>query len=187
LRDSSQPTGSKILETNGKRYKKQIDWRRNKVRELLVRGYTQYEIGQTLHISQPTISRDIRLIYDDSINKSHRLHPDSLYRELKITLDGLSELLRKLWSIIDDPKTLDKEKMKAIALIADYYNMRWKFLASESFVKEYKNHADQLKIMEEDISKREKAIQAVIHERDITQKEIDSALEQSDIDSNRVF
>jgi DNA-binding NarL/FixJ family response regulator len=45
-----------------KKYQKQIDWRRNKVRELLIRGYSQYEISNTLHISQPTISIDIDFI-----------------------------------------------------------------------------------------------------------------------------
>jgi predicted transcriptional regulator len=39
-----------------------MNWRRNKVRELLIRGYSQYEISNTLHISQPTISRDIDFI-----------------------------------------------------------------------------------------------------------------------------
>jgi Trp operon repressor len=39
--------------------RKQIDWRRNKVRDLLIRGYSQYEISNNLHLSQPTISRDI--------------------------------------------------------------------------------------------------------------------------------
>ena len=47
------------------KYRNQMAWRRNKVRELLARGYEQYEISKqyeisnTLHISQPTISRDI--------------------------------------------------------------------------------------------------------------------------------
>ena len=49
-------------EITHKKYQKQIDWRRNKVRELLIRGYSQYEISNTLHISQPTISRDIDFI-----------------------------------------------------------------------------------------------------------------------------
>ena len=49
-------------EITQKKYQKQIDWRRNKVRELLIRGYSQYEISNTLHISQPTISRDIDFI-----------------------------------------------------------------------------------------------------------------------------
>jgi predicted transcriptional regulator len=32
------------------------------VRELLIRGYSQYEISNNLHSSQPTISRDIDFI-----------------------------------------------------------------------------------------------------------------------------
>ena len=41
------------------KYKKQIQWRQNKVRELLTRGYSQKEISSILHISQPTVSRGI--------------------------------------------------------------------------------------------------------------------------------
>jgi hypothetical protein len=49
-------------EITHKKYQKQIDWRRNKVREFLIRGYSQYEISNTLHMSPPTISRDIDFI-----------------------------------------------------------------------------------------------------------------------------
>ena len=45
------------------KYQKQIEWRRNKVKELVIRGHSQYEISNILHISQPTISRDINNIY----------------------------------------------------------------------------------------------------------------------------
>jgi DNA-binding NarL/FixJ family response regulator len=36
--------------------------RENKLRELLAKGYSQKEISSTLHISQPTVSRNISLI-----------------------------------------------------------------------------------------------------------------------------
>jgi DNA-binding NarL/FixJ family response regulator len=36
------------------------DWRRSKVRELLVKGYNHYEIANTLQIPRPTITKDIR-------------------------------------------------------------------------------------------------------------------------------
>ena len=49
-------------EITHKKYQKQIDLRRNKVRELLIRGYSQYEISNNLHLSQPTISKDIHFI-----------------------------------------------------------------------------------------------------------------------------
>ena len=53
-----------------KNNKKQIEWRRNKVRQLLLRGHSQSEISRTLHISQPTISRDIDYIKSKYITNS---------------------------------------------------------------------------------------------------------------------
>ena len=63
----SKSNNSPRANVTAKKYQKQIDWRRNKVRELLIRGYSQYEISNTLHISQPTISRDIDFIRNQVI------------------------------------------------------------------------------------------------------------------------
>ena len=57
-------------DTNLKNNKKQIEWRRNKVCQLLLRGNTQSEISRTLDISQPTISRDIGYIHSKYITNS---------------------------------------------------------------------------------------------------------------------
>lgn len=46
--------------TTAQKYRKQIAWRRNKVHQLLVKGHSQYEISNIMHISQPTIFRDIK-------------------------------------------------------------------------------------------------------------------------------
>ena len=59
-------------EITHKKYQKQIDWRRNKVRELLIRGYSQYEISNILHINQPTISRDIDIIRNHNSSETKR-------------------------------------------------------------------------------------------------------------------
>ena len=73
-----------------KKYQKQIDWRRNKVRELLIRGYSQYEISNTLHLSQPTISRDIHFIRSQSSSaaktKEIAYH---YYHKQQMGLDGV--------------------------------------------------------------------------------------------------
>jgi hypothetical protein len=42
--------------------KDKIQWCRNKVQELLVKGYNHYEIASTLQISRPTITRDIQYL-----------------------------------------------------------------------------------------------------------------------------
>ena len=109
------------------KYQKQIDWRRNKVRELLIRGYSQYEISSTLHVSQPTISRDINNIYQQK-EKRHKKYGNDLFLELQNSLGGLAEIIKKLWVIVDDAKTEHKEKMKAISLILQCYNRRFELL-----------------------------------------------------------
>ncbi len=43
-------------------FKKQVDWRRSKVLELLVQGQNQYDIAEVLQISQSTISRDVQYL-----------------------------------------------------------------------------------------------------------------------------
>jgi DNA-binding NarL/FixJ family response regulator len=40
--------------------KDNIEWRRSKVQELIVKGYNHYEIASTLQISRPTITKDIQ-------------------------------------------------------------------------------------------------------------------------------
>ena len=39
-----------------------VDWRRNKVQQLLVRGYSQWNVAEELKIDQSTVSRDIQYL-----------------------------------------------------------------------------------------------------------------------------
>ena len=104
---------SRRANVTAKKYRKQIDWRRNKVRELLIRGYSQYEISTTLHISQPTISRDIDFIRNPTNSALKTKDLSHLYCfELQNGLDGVQELMKNLWFIIDNPKIEVKERMK---------------------------------------------------------------------------
>ena len=77
-------------EITHKKYRKQIDWRRNKVRELLIRGYSQYEMSNTLHLSQPTVSRDIHFIRNQNSSASKRKNlAYRYYYEQQNCLDGV--------------------------------------------------------------------------------------------------
>jgi predicted transcriptional regulator len=123
-------------EITHKKYQKQIDWRRNKVRELLIRGYSQYEISNTLHISQPTISRDIDFIRSYTINDEKRKNlAHRYYYEQQNALDGVGELMKNLWLIVDNSKIEVKEKMKAMNLMLQCYNMRARLIGSALFVR----------------------------------------------------
>jgi DNA-binding NarL/FixJ family response regulator len=70
------------------KYRSQMAWRRNKVRELLARGYHQHEIATTLHISQPTASRDIYYIQKE-IRRSTENYGEHLYEVYRNNLLGL--------------------------------------------------------------------------------------------------
>jgi predicted transcriptional regulator len=51
------------LSSNGGNKKgKMVDWRRNKVQQLLVRGYSQWDVAEELQIDQSTVSRDIQYL-----------------------------------------------------------------------------------------------------------------------------
>jgi predicted transcriptional regulator len=112
------------------KYRNQMAWRRNKVKELLARGYQQYDIANTLHISQPTISRDIHYIQREK-RKNSENYGQHLFEVYRNNLQGLDEMIKKLWTIVDSPKTDSKEKIKAIMLIGQYYRERLELVGDE--------------------------------------------------------
>ena len=113
------------------KYRNQMAWRRNKVKELLARGYQQYDIANTLHISQPTISRDIHYIQTE-MRKSAENYDKHRFEVYRNNLLGLDEMIKKLWTIADSPKTDSKEKIKASVLIGQYYRERLQLIRDET-------------------------------------------------------
>jgi predicted transcriptional regulator len=112
------------------KYRNQMAWRRNKVKELLARGYRQPDIANTLRISQPTISRDIHYIQKE-MRKNAENYDKHRFEVYRNNLLGLDELIKKLWTIADSPKTGSKEKIKAITLIGQYYRDRLDLIKHE--------------------------------------------------------
>src|SRR5688572_8084172 len=126
------------------KYRNRMVWRRNKVRELLARGYHQDEIANTLHISQPTISRDIHYIQREK-RKNSENYGQHLFEVYRNNLQGLDEMIKKLWTIVDSPKTDSKEKIKAITLIGQYYRERFELVRSEPSLIQDTRHMDRVK------------------------------------------
>jgi hypothetical protein len=68
-----------------------------------------------------------------------------MYFELKNTLAGLTELVKKSWTIVDDSKAGKKERIKAMSLILQCYNKRLEFLILENQFEKYKGYFDSVK------------------------------------------
>ena len=59
---------------------------------------------------------------------------------------GLEEAIKKLWTIIDSPKTDDKDRIKAITLVTQYYKDRMEMIRSEAELPQYKRFVETAKI-----------------------------------------
>jgi predicted transcriptional regulator len=152
----SKSNNSPRVNVTAKKYRKQIDWRRNKVRELIIRGYSQYEISNNLHISQPTISRDNNIIRNHNSSAAKRKNlAHCYYYEQQNALDGVAELMKNLCLIIDNLKIEVKERMKAMNLIMQCYYMRSKLIDSEVFNKEFSDREEKVESDEETLRIRE--------------------------------
>jgi predicted transcriptional regulator len=144
LEEQNKDTDNARAGVTLRKYQNQMAWRRNKVRELLARGYHQDEIASTLHISQPTISGDIHYI-QKQIHKNSENYGEYLFQVYRNNLQGIDELIKKLWTIVDSPKTNSKEKIKAIALIDQYYSKRLELVRIEPSLIQRTRHMDHVK------------------------------------------
>jgi hypothetical protein len=83
---------------------------------------------------------------------------------------------------VDDPKAEQKERMKAISIILQCYGKRLELLNIEPQVNGLREYIDSVKKAENDINRKEKALQAYLDGRKLTQDEIDL-----ETDPNAVF
>jgi hypothetical protein len=53
-------------------------------------------------------------------------------------------MIKKLWNIVDSPKTESKEKIKAITLIGQCYKERFELIRSEPSLIQHNRHMDHV-------------------------------------------
>ena len=127
------------------KYRRDMAWRRQKVRELLSRGYAQNDISNILHISQPTISRDIHYIQRE-IGKSKEKNVERMYEAHWSRLMALDEAIKKLWTIADSANTDDKDRIKAIALVIQYHKDKFDMIRSEPDLTQQKKYINMMEL-----------------------------------------
>ena len=102
-------------------YKK--DWRRSKVRELIVKGYNHYEIANMLQIPRPTITKDIQYLrHQDKENLQNHVQ-ERLPQEYENCMTGINRVLQLTWEIAEKP-TDDKTRLQAFAQLNEGYKFK---------------------------------------------------------------
>jgi Trp operon repressor len=121
------------MSTNMSQKKDNIEWRRNKVQELLVKGYNHYEIASTLQISRPTITRDIQYLSECAKQNIKKYIDERLPEEYEKCLVGLTAITKEAWSTAQN--TEDKrEKIQALSLAKECYSMKMDLLTNATVV-----------------------------------------------------
>jgi predicted transcriptional regulator len=69
-----------------------VEWRRNKVPELSSQGFTQSDIATVLHVTQPTVNKDLaRLRQQARDNLQHHIH-ETIPAEYQKAMNSLNQV-----------------------------------------------------------------------------------------------
>jgi predicted rRNA methylase YqxC with S4 and FtsJ domains len=80
------------------------------------------------------------------VRKSTANHGEHQFEIYRNTLLGLDDSIKKLWEIIDSPKTEAKEKIKAITLLKACFKERLDLIKSEPGLIQQKKLMDEVKL-----------------------------------------
>jgi Trp operon repressor len=121
------------MSTNMSQKKDNIEWRRNKVQELLVKGYNHYEIATILQISRPTITRDIQYLNECAKQNIKKYIDERLPEEYEKCLVGLNAITKEAWNTSQQAQD-KREKIQALSLAKECYSMKLDLLTNATVI-----------------------------------------------------
>jgi uncharacterized protein YerC len=99
-----------------------IEERRRKVASLLAQSMTESEIAHELQVDQSTISRDIKVLKQQSQQFVYDLAKSDLAFYYKQCIDGIEEVKRRAWEMLrqDNNNSLNgKDKLSALKVLKE--------------------------------------------------------------------
>ncbi len=107
-------------------------WRRDKVREYSIRGYTQRGIATELQVSLGLIEKDLAYLRLKAKANITKYIDEYLPAEYENCLNGLNNILMEAWSMSLEGEK--RERMQALSLAKDCYAMKLDLLSSAMVV-----------------------------------------------------
>ena len=141
--------------------KDSLEWRRSKVQELLVKGYNNNEIADTLQISQHTIIKDIQYLRQQAQENLEDQIQERLPEEYQNCLTGINRVLKLALDIAEKPTTTDdKIRLQALALANECYKSKLDLTTNgivvTDAIKMFKNNPDHLNNFEREFTQNNK-------------------------------
>ena len=116
----------------------QLEWRRSKVQELAVKGFSQSDISRILSIPKTTINRDVSYLKIEAEETIKNHIQKTLPYEYQNCLKGLQEIIKESWIISAkaEKEGDNKEKLQSLALIKDTYSTKMELLTNASLLQD---------------------------------------------------
>jgi hypothetical protein len=147
------------MEQTRTKTEQQIEWRRNKVFELSVKGFSQADISRMLEIPKVTISRDISYLREQSKKNIKNHIEDKIPLEYSKCISGLEEIIKESWIVATQAEKIgnNKDKLQSLSLIKDTYNTKMDLLTNASLLQDSIKFVEQnrLSSIEDNLNKKE--------------------------------
>ena len=124
---------------------KHIDWRRDKVLELSVKGHNQTNISKILNIHKSTISRDIEYLRTIAKENLKQHIEDRLPFEYEQCLQGITQIIQHVWMLSEKSDNNIKEKLQSLSLAKDCYSIKMDLLTNSNLLKDAIEFVEQSK------------------------------------------
>ncbi len=162
----------------------QVEWRRNKVQELSVKGFNQAGISRLLKIPKSTISRDIEYLRQQASETIRNHLEKRLPYEYKKCISGLEAIIKESWIVTTKAEKIgnNKDKLQSLALIKDTYNIKMDLLTSASLLQDSIKFITETKPKQNLFNKKEN-----IDQSDIQRTSEDNSGNESTEQYNQIF
>jgi hypothetical protein len=137
--------GKRRARKRSRKVQQQIDWRRNKLSDYLVKGMSLPEISRVMNIPYDTLYKD-QCFLAEQARENMRNHIADLPFNIKLTTDGLNKLISMLYNIATPSssptssdignlkKNSDHVRVMAMSLIKDCMKEKIEILTSQAAV-----------------------------------------------------
>jgi hypothetical protein len=111
-----------------------LQWRRDKVRELSVKGHNQRQIAVILKVGLASVNEDLQFLRNGAKANISKYIEEYLQAEYENCLDGLNDILTEAWTMSMDADSDKRERMQALSLAKECYAMKLDLLSSATVV-----------------------------------------------------
>ena len=140
-----------------------VEWRRNKVLELSSQGFTQSDIATVLHVTQPTVNKDLVHIRQQAQENLQKHIHETVPEEYQKCMIRMKRNLKQTLEIAEsaaDPKT----KLQARAIVTDIYRYIMDLCTNSGIVSEAMKYVTQTQEKINTLHKLDEKIDAIEEE-----------------------